>query len=58
MSMKTVSKIEVSDVRVKECATHIHFQQNDPITGALHWITVSKGDLKQLIEYLNKVECQ
>ncbi len=47
---------QISDIKIKADDTHIHLQQNDPITSAINWISLSKDDLQAFIDVLKSIE--
>lgn len=56
--MNILAQIELSDVKVKQDESHIHFQQNDPITGALNWVAIPITELTTFVNFLNNITCQ
>ncbi len=54
--MIEIDKTRIGDVVVKYTDTHLHLQQNDQVTGFLHWVTMPIDSVKELKEFLNKIE--
>jgi len=52
---KYIHQKQLGTAIIKKDDTHLHIQQPDPITGAKQWIIFENKEIKEIIEYLNKI---